>query len=74
MLCIFRCCLGCMSLPPPPSLFPEVKHLKKPQPDQGFTLLQEPGAVPACSDSEEEDPVVRRAHNRGLHLSLLPQR
>ncbi|XP_049655529.1 transmembrane protease serine 5 isoform X2 [Accipiter gentilis] len=41
-----------------------VKHLKKPQPDQGFTLLQEPGAVPACSDSEEEDPVVRRAHNR----------
>ncbi|XP_052642574.1 transmembrane protease serine 5-like isoform X2 [Harpia harpyja] len=62
--CIFRCCLGCMSLPPPPSLFPEVKHLKKPQPDQGFTLLQEPGAVPACSDSEEEDPMVRRAHNR----------
>ncbi|XP_052642579.1 transmembrane protease serine 5-like isoform X6 [Harpia harpyja] len=41
-----------------------VKHLKKPQPDQGFTLLQEPGAVPACSDSEEEDPMVRRAHNR----------
>ncbi|KAM9216988.1 transmembrane protease serine 5 [Leptosomus discolor] len=27
-----------------------VKHLKKPQPDQGFTLLQEPAASPACSD------------------------
>ncbi|XP_035748392.1 transmembrane protease serine 5 [Egretta garzetta] len=38
-----------------------VKHLKKPQPDQGFTPLQEPYATPACSDGEEEDPVVRGA-------------
>ncbi|KAM9269262.1 transmembrane protease serine 5 [Morus bassanus] len=40
-----------------------VKHLKKPQPDQGFTLLQEPDVVPACSDGEEEEPVVRGAPN-----------
>ncbi|XP_042656446.1 transmembrane protease serine 5-like [Tyto alba] len=51
-----------------------VKHLKKPQPDQGFSPLQEPDAVPACSDGEEEDPVVRGAPSRGLHLCLLPQR
>ncbi|XP_009980441.1 PREDICTED: transmembrane protease serine 5-like [Tauraco erythrolophus] len=35
-----------------------VKHLKKSQPDQGFSLLQEPDATPACGDGEEEDPVV----------------
>ena len=63
-----------MSPPPPSSLFREVKHLRKPQPDQGFTLLQEPDAIPACSDGEEEDPVVRGAPNRGLHICLLPQR
>ncbi|XP_075579523.1 transmembrane protease serine 5 [Pelecanus crispus] len=40
-----------------------VKHLKKPQPDQGFTPLQEPDAMPGCSDGEEEDPVVRGAPN-----------
>ncbi|XP_075028757.1 transmembrane protease serine 5 [Calonectris borealis] len=39
-----------------------VKHLKKPQPDQGFTLLQDPDAIPACSD-EEEDPVFLIASN-----------
>lgn len=74
ILCILGCCRGCVNLPPPPSLFPEVKHLKMPQPDQGFTLLQEPDEIPACSDGEEEDPVVRGAPNRGLHLRLLPQR
>ncbi|XP_009893035.1 PREDICTED: transmembrane protease serine 5-like, partial [Charadrius vociferus] len=37
------------------------KHLKKPQLDQGFTVLQEPDAIPACSGGEEEDPVVRGA-------------
>ncbi|NWR63403.1 TMPS5 protease, partial [Bucorvus abyssinicus] len=45
-------------------LLGQSKHLKKPQPDQGFTLLQEPDAIPACSDSEEEDPVVRGAPSR----------
>lgn len=30
--------------------------------------------IPACSDSEEEDPVVRGAPSRGLHLCLLPRR
>ncbi|XP_010132914.1 PREDICTED: transmembrane protease serine 5 [Buceros rhinoceros silvestris] len=40
------------------------KHLKKPQPDEGFTLLQEPDVIPACSDSEEEDPVVLRVEGR----------
>ncbi|NXS71086.1 TMPS5 protease, partial [Pandion haliaetus] len=45
-------------------LLGQSKHLKKPQPDQGFAPLQEPDAVPACSDGEEEDPVVRRAHKR----------
>jgi len=74
ILCTFRCCPGCVSSPPPPSLFPEVKHLKKPQPDQGFNLLQEPDAIPVCSDGEEQDPVVRGAPSRGLHLCLLPQR
>uniref|UniRef100_A0A8C4UW30 Transmembrane protease serine 5 n=1 Tax=Falco tinnunculus TaxID=100819 RepID=A0A8C4UW30_FALTI len=41
-----------------------VKHLRKPQRDQGFTLLQEPDAMPVCSDGEEEDPVVRGAPSR----------
>uniref|UniRef100_A0A8C8BF78 Transmembrane serine protease 5 n=1 Tax=Otus sunia TaxID=257818 RepID=A0A8C8BF78_9STRI len=41
-----------------------VKHLKQPQPDQGFTLLQEPDGIPACGDGEEEDPVVRGTPNR----------
>ncbi|NXX52770.1 TMPS5 protease, partial [Scopus umbretta] len=41
-----------------------VKHLKKPQPAQGFTLLQESDARPACSDGEEEGPVVRGAPGR----------
>ncbi|NWI32701.1 TMPS5 protease, partial [Sula dactylatra] len=41
-----------------------VKHLKKTQPDQGFTLLQEPDVIPACSDREEEEPVVRGAPSR----------
>ncbi|NXC16795.1 TMPS5 protease, partial [Corythaeola cristata] len=45
-------------------LLGQLKHLKKPQPDQGFTLLQEPDAIPACGDGEEEDPVVRGAPNR----------
>ncbi|XP_059685535.1 transmembrane protease serine 5 [Gavia stellata] len=44
------------------------KHLKKPQPDQGFTPLQQPDETPWCSDGEEDDPVVRGAPNRGLHL------
>lgn len=56
------------------SLFPEVKHLKKPQPDHGFTLLREPDAIPVCSDGDEEDPVVQGAHSRGLHLYLLLHR
>ncbi|NXM74532.1 TMPS5 protease, partial [Serilophus lunatus] len=38
-----------------------VKHLKEPQPGQGFPPLQEPGATPACGDGEEEEPVVRGA-------------
>ncbi|NXK07949.1 TMPS5 protease, partial [Herpetotheres cachinnans] len=45
-------------------LLGQLKHLKKPQPDQGFTLLQEPAVMPACSDGEEEDPVVRGAPSR----------
>ncbi|NWS62762.1 TMPS5 protease, partial [Chunga burmeisteri] len=45
-------------------LLGQSKHLKKPQPAQAFALLQEPDAIPACSDSEEEDPVVRGAPNR----------
>ncbi|KAF1468197.1 Transmembrane protease serine 5, partial [Megadyptes antipodes antipodes] len=45
-------------------LLGQLKHLKTPQPDQGFTLLQEPDEIPACSDGEEEDPVVRGAPNR----------
>ncbi|XP_026719524.1 transmembrane protease serine 5-like isoform X2 [Athene cunicularia] len=40
------------------------KHLKQPQPDQDFTQLQEPAAVPACGDGEEEDPVVRGTPSR----------
>ncbi|NXO49130.1 TMPS5 protease, partial [Aramus guarauna] len=40
------------------------KHLKKGQLDQAFTALQEPDAISACSDSEEEEPVVRGARNR----------
>lgn len=58
----------------PCSLFPEVKHLKKSQPDHGFTLLPEPDAIAVCSDGEEEDPVVQGAHSRGLHLCLLLHR
>ncbi|XP_053942895.1 transmembrane protease serine 5 isoform X2 [Cuculus canorus] len=38
-----------------------VKHLKKPQLDQSIPG-QEPDVIPACSDGEEEDPVVRGAH------------
>ncbi|XP_074417246.1 transmembrane protease serine 5 [Larus michahellis] len=41
-----------------------VKHLRKPQLDQGFTALPEPEAIPACGDGEEEDPVVRGAASR----------
>ncbi|NXE27876.1 TMPS5 protease, partial [Ardeotis kori] len=39
------------------------QHLKEPQPGQDFTPLQEPAAVPACGDGEEEEPVVRGARN-----------
>ncbi|NXD64337.1 TMPS5 protease, partial [Eolophus roseicapillus] len=45
-------------------LLGQLKHLKKSQPDHGFTLLQEPDAIPVCSDGEEEDPVVQGAHSR----------
>ncbi|NXG76429.1 TMPS5 protease, partial [Baryphthengus martii] len=45
-------------------LLGQLKHLKKPQPDQGFILPQEPGALPACGDGEEEGPVVRGAPHR----------
>ncbi|NWS72677.1 TMPS5 protease, partial [Crotophaga sulcirostris] len=63
VLCILGCSPGCVSPLPPPSLFPEVKHLYKHQLDQGFTL-QEPDVIPACDDGEEEDPVVRGAPSR----------
>ncbi|NXI59743.1 TMPS5 protease, partial [Chloroceryle aenea] len=46
-----------------------VKHLKKPQPDQGFILLQEPDGIPVCSDGEEEGPVVPRAP-RGVSFRI----
>ncbi|XP_075377306.1 transmembrane protease serine 5 [Mycteria americana] len=59
ILCILGYCPSCVSPPPPPSLFLEVKHLKEPQPDQGFTPLQEPDAIPTCTDGEDDDPVVR---------------
>ncbi|NXL12394.1 TMPS5 protease, partial [Mesembrinibis cayennensis] len=42
-------------------LLGQLKHLKKPQPDPGLTLLQGPDAIPACSDGGEEEPVVRGA-------------
>ncbi|NWI64112.1 TMPS5 protease, partial [Todus mexicanus] len=43
-------------------LLGQLKHLKKPQLDQGFILLQEPEVTPACGEEEEDDdPVVRGA-------------
>ncbi|NXV51090.1 TMPS5 protease, partial [Uria aalge] len=45
-------------------LLGQLKHLRKPQLDEGFTALQEPEAIPACGDGEEEDPVVRGAASR----------
>ncbi|KAF1453682.1 Transmembrane protease serine 5, partial [Spheniscus demersus] len=45
-------------------LLGQLKYLKTPQPDQGFSLLQEPDEIPACSGGEEEDPVVRGAPDR----------
>ncbi|NWU60067.1 TMPS5 protease, partial [Dromas ardeola] len=45
-------------------LLGQLKHQRKPQLDQGFTVLQEPEVIPACGDGEEEDPVVRGAASR----------
>ncbi|NWS24616.1 TMPS5 protease, partial [Polioptila caerulea] len=37
------------------------RHMKQPRPEQGFPQEQDLGAVPACDDGEEEEPVVRGA-------------
>lgn len=52
--------------PLPSSLLPEARHLKIPQPAQGFALLQEPGVTPECGEGEEDEPVVRGAPGRGF--------
>ncbi|NWT06013.1 TMPS5 protease, partial [Mionectes macconnelli] len=42
-------------------LLGQLKHLQQPQPEQEPPPLQEPDPIPACSDGEEEEPVVRGA-------------
>ncbi|NXM09142.1 TMPS5 protease, partial [Tyrannus savana] len=42
-------------------LLGQLNHLQQPQPEQEPPPVQEPDGIPACSDGEEEEPVVRGA-------------
>lgn len=51
---------------------PKGQHLRGPQPHQGLAKPQTSDMVTACSEGEEEEPVVRGAPGGGFPLPIAP--
>ncbi|POI28120.1 hypothetical protein CIB84_008129 [Bambusicola thoracicus] len=51
---------------------PKGQHLGGPQPHQGLAKPQASDTVTACSEGEEEEPVVRGASGGGFSLPIAP--